>query len=317
VIRKFIYLFFTAVLLGCSNGDKGELILVEPDSTSSFHYPYFLYLPKNGSNERSVHVVIEPNNSGFADDDFQKHIMKAERTATREFYLGNYVAQQLKIPLLVPVFPRPKTDWMIYTHALDRDVMAQKNNPLERIDLQLIEMFNDARMRLKAMNINTKDKFLMTGFSASGTFVNRFTLIHPDRVSAVAAGGVNGLLMLPVDVLEGKPLPYPLGTYDLGEFLNIEFQKELFIQTPQFYFMGDLDDNDAVPFSDAFSEDEREKIFSVLGKEMQTERWPACTTIYQINQVNAQILTVENTGHEQTESIKKEVVRFFLQYLAE
>ena len=29
----------------------------------------------------------------------------------------------LKVAVLMPVFPRPKTDWQIYTHALDRDAL--------------------------------------------------------------------------------------------------------------------------------------------------------------------------------------------------
>ena len=80
--------------------------------------------------------------------------------------------------------------------------MLQRDNPLERIDEQLINMFKDAQSKLEKKAIKTHNRFLLTGFSASGTFANRFTIIHPDRVFAVAAGGLNGLLMLPVDSLD-------------------------------------------------------------------------------------------------------------------
>ncbi len=52
----------------------------------------------------------------------------------------------------------------------------------------------------------------MIGFSVSGNFTNRFTLIHPDKIQASAASGVNGLLMLPTEELDGKTLDYPLET---------------------------------------------------------------------------------------------------------
>lgn len=315
--RTLIYLFFMGILFGCSDTFTGELIFVEPDKASSFNYPYYIYIPDNVAIEEIIPVVIEPNNSGFADDDLQKHIEKAERTATREFYAGNYVAQNLKIPLIVPVFPRTKSEWKIYTHALDRDAMSQKGTKIERIDLQLIEMFDDARLKLKERNIYVEDKFLLTGFSASGTFVNRFTVIHPDKVLAVAAGGLNGLLMLPVDSLQGINLEYPIGISDFDELLNSGFQKELFNQTPQLYFMGELDSNDAVPFEDAYSQSEREKIFSLLGKEMHKERWPNCRNIYLNNNVNATIKTLEGIGHEQPEPIKKEIVDFFIRAINE
>jgi hypothetical protein len=189
--------------------------------------------------------------------------------------------------------------------------MVQNGNTLERIDIQLIEMFKDARLRLKKRNIDIEEKFFMTGFSASGTFANRFALIHPERISAVAAGGMNGLLMLPLDSLNGTELKYPLGTVDLNGLVNKEFDKELFIKTPQFYFMGELDDNDAVPYDDAFNQNEREIINTLLGKGMLTERWTNCRNIYMDCNVNAVIKTLDNTGHEHPETIKKEIVEFF------
>jgi hypothetical protein len=311
-MRKiFIYISILCGLLGCSEPFKGELIFVEPDGKGLFNFPYFLFIPDQVSQGSNVHIIVEPNNSGFAYDDLQKHIEKAKRIATNDFYLGNYVARELKIPLVVPVFPRPKTEWEIYTHALDRDVMVQKDNPLKRIDEQLIAMVSDARMKLKDKNVETAKEFLMTGFSASGTFTNRFTAIHPDKVLAMAAGGVNGLLIVPMDSLNNEILPYPVGSGDLNELTNSEFQKELFIKTPQFYFMGELDDNDAVPYDDAFSQNEREQIYRLLGVQMQPERWDNCKHIYDNLNVNATIKTYDEIGHEHPEKIKKEIVEFF------
>jgi hypothetical protein len=90
--------------------------------------------------------------------------------------------------------------------------MLQKDNPLERIDLQLLAMVKDAENQLAQSGYTAHDKFFMIGFSASGSFTNRFTLIHPDKIQASAAGGVNGLLMLPTEEIDGKPLDYPLET---------------------------------------------------------------------------------------------------------
>jgi hypothetical protein len=306
-----VYMIFLVLFYGCSKPQNGTLIYVEPEEGKAFHFPYFLFIPDEVAQGETIPLIIESNNSGFADDDLQPHIEKAKRIATKDFYAGNYAARNLNLPLVVPVFPRPKTEWKIYTHALDRDVMAQTSGPLKRPDEQLMAMFDDARIRLREKNIKTGDKFLMTGFSASGTFANRFTVIHPDKVLAVAAGGLNGLLMLPLDSLQGEALKYPVGTSDMNELLNREFQKEPFLNTPQFYFMGALDDNDAVPYDDAFDQDERNQIYRLLGKEMQPERWHNCRKIYTNSNAKATIITFENAGHEQPESVKKEIVEFF------
>ncbi len=307
----FAILLVALLFSGCSESMDGELILVEPRADDGFQFPYYLFIPDHVSTEDSVFMVVEPNNSGFVDDDLQKHMEKARRTATKDFYMGHYLAQEFQYPLVVPVFPRPKTDWKIYTHALDRDAMLQKVNALERLDEQLINMVDDARKRLEEKQITTHLPFLLTGFSASGTFANRFTVLHPDRVFAVAAGGLNGLLMLPLDSLNGEILKYPVGVGDMEELTGSPFRKEQFLNTPQFYFMGGLDDNDAVPYNDGYDENEREQIYRLLGKQMQPERWERCRQIYRDIHVDAVIRTYEGLGHEHPEEVKQEIVRFF------
>nr|WP_319511036.1 hypothetical protein [uncultured Draconibacterium sp.] len=308
--KRLIYFFLVVLIAGCKN-HGGELIFVEPRETDAFQFPYFLFIPNGVTEKEKTFVIVEPNNSGFADDDLQKHVEKAERTATIDYYLGNYVARKLKCPLMVPVFPRSKTNWKVYTHALDRDVMLQKQPPLQRIDLQLIEMFKHAQTILNDKDILSHDQFLLTGFSASGTFANRFTLLHPAYVRAVAAGGLNGLLMLPEAELEQDTLNYPIGTNDMEKLTGSAFQKDRFLKTPQFYFMGQLDDNDAVPYDDAFSQAEREQIFNLLGEEMQPERWNNCRQLYKASQVNADIRLYEGIGHKHPEEVKEDVVAFF------
>jgi len=312
-MKQLLILFITLLSLqSCTKKSiNGELIFAEANPSEGFNFPYFLFIPQGTSVEKELILIVEPNNSGFADDDFERHIEKAKRTASHDFYIGNFVARELKIPLLVPVFPRPKSEWKIYTHALDSDVIAQKDNSLERIDLQLLAMVTDAKTKLADSGYSVRDKFFMTGFSASGTFANRFTIIHPEKIQAVAAGGLNGLLMLPIGKWKGENLNYPIGTNDLKALTNKSFTKDLFNKTPQFYFMGKLDENDAVPYSDAFGQVEREQIYRLLGEQMQPERWNNCTQIYRNLNVNGTFLSYEDVGHEHPESIKNEIIKFF------
>jgi len=312
-MKKAIWLIVTLLSIqSClSESEKGEIFLTEASPSKGFNYPYFLYIPEGASLKKELVLIVEPNNSGFADDDLNKHIEKAKRTATLDYYPGNYAAQKLKYPLLVPVFPRSESEWKIYTHALDRDVMLQKDNPLERIDLQLLAMVEDAKSKLAESGYTIQDKFFITGFSASGTFTNRFTLIHPEKIQASATGGLNGLLALPIDSFGVKNLNYPLGINDFKDLLNQEFQRTAFLNTPQFYFMGENDENDAIPYDDAFDQDERELIYEFLGEEMLTKRWKTCADIYKNKGVNASIKTYTNTGHEHPESVKQEIVEFF------
>ncbi|PKP52478.1 MAG: hypothetical protein CVT92_08600 [Bacteroidetes bacterium HGW-Bacteroidetes-1] len=306
-------LFFALLLFhSCaSNLDDGKLIFVEADPQKGFQFPYFLYFPNGMSYEKELFLIVEPNNSGFVSDTFNEHIEKARRTAVKDFYIGNYTSRSLKIPLLVPVFPRSESEWKIYTHALDLDVMLQQGNSLERIDNQLIAMIDDAISTIKKQGFIMNDQILLTGFSASGTFVNRFSMIHPDKVFAVVAGGLNGLLMLPLSEINGKNLDYPLGINDYEKLFGKVFDAKTFNHIPQFLFMGELDDNDAISFEDGYDSTERALIYSSLGKEMLAQRWIKCKEIYNMKSVNATIKTFKGLGHEHPENVKKEALGFF------
>jgi len=311
-----ILTFLPLFLQSCFTGSrKGELICAEANPEKGFNYSYFLFIPDGTSAAEEKILIVEPNNSGFADDDYDKHREKAGRTASLDFYTGNFVARKLNYPLLVPVFPRPLSDWKIYTHALDRDAVIQKNSRLERIDLQLIAMIEDARKRLLELGYSIHEQVLMTGFSASGSFVNRFTAIHPGKVMAVAAGGVNGLLILPVDTLQGIPLGFPLGTADFDVLFGYTFDSCQFARTPQFYYMGDHDTNDAVPYDDGYDLSERQVVFELLGEEMQPARWNNCIAIYREKNIKAQLKTYQGSGHEITNEIREDVLNFFREQL--
>lgn len=297
-------------LLACRR-EKDNLILIQANPSKGFNFPYLLFIPDSIPDHKNLFLIVEPNNSGFANDDLKEHLKKARRTASKDFYIGNFVAERLKYPLLVPVFPRPAKDWKIYTHALDRDAMIQKNNELQRLDIQLLNMIDDALDTLRSLGYKTDNRILMTGFSASGSFVNRFSLIHPDRVFALAAGGLNGILMLPLDEIKGIELNYPLGTNDFQKLFNMSFDSASFKKLPQFLFMGKSDDNDAVLFDDAYDSVERVSVFKTIGEKMQPDRWNACSEIYKLKNINATLITYDSIGHEHPKKVKDDILSYF------
>ncbi len=296
-------------LYGCSN-IGGELIPVEANSDFEFNFPYFLFIPEEAAKNSTVSLIVEPNNSGFTSDDFDDHLDQAKGLASNRGNLGNFLAHEMGYPLLVPVFPRENENWRIYTHALDRDVMLQKQTSLERIDLQLLSMVEDANKRLVNMGFSVKDDFLITGFSASGTFSNRFSMIHPTKVSICIAGGLNGILMFPTDSIDNTALNYPLGTNDFFEVTGQSFDSTAFQNMPQFLFMGELDDNDAAQYGDAYSEEERAIIFNPLGESMQPDRWEICMNEYKNRGINAELRTYSEIGHTINTTIRKDILNF-------
>jgi len=86
----------------------------------------------------------------------------------------------------------------------------------------------------------------MMGFSNSGMFAHRFTMIHPERVKAVWLGG-EAAAPLPAEELYGTPLDYPLGMRNIEDLAGKTFDFETYIKIPHFVIVGE---NDTVSIND-------------------------------------------------------------------
>jgi hypothetical protein len=289
--------------------ESDTIIKIDANPSLGFNYAYYLRIPKELNKDKMQYLLVETNNSGTNDT-----LLHHERTTffeTTKRSLGGALCNYLKVPLLMPIFPRPAKQWQIYTHAFDRDAATIKEGEMKRLDLQLIAMIEHSKTILKKNGINCEEKFLMNGFSASGTFANRFTLIHPTLVAATACGGINAIPILCVNELEKTKLKYPIGTSDFkqlfGETVNLDSYKKV----PQFIYMGEKDDNDAVLFDDAYSESERKTIFKVLGKKMMPDRFRKCESVYIQNNVNSTFKIYPGIGHQTDKKVLTEVAEFF------
>ncbi|MBL0307112.1 MAG: hypothetical protein IPQ25_14070 [Chitinophagaceae bacterium] len=294
---------------------RDSLIVVAKNPDKGFHHDYILFIPKGTPVKKKIFLVVEPNNTGKITDSIEVHKKYAIDLASVSS-VGNNISTELKIPLLVPVFPRPASQPLLYTHALDRDVMIQRKPALKRLDLQLLEMISDARNVLAAMDIQIDPKFFMNGFSASATFTNRFSFIHPDKIKALAIGGFNGELMFPQKEINSIKLNYPIGTNDFTKLFGSDFNLSAYRQIPQFIYMGKLDDNDAVQFDDAYSKKERKIINEHIGSTVQ-ERYLVCQQTYLNKNITATFKTYENVGHWTTSAVNLEVIKFFLAIMRE
>ena len=163
-------------------GGHAGLSKIPADPAKGFSWPYYLYIPP--TIKEPAAILVQPNNTGSVSDDPAVHDISAR-------YLiegSRYWADELGSPYLVPTFPRPETLPVGYTHALDRDALLTTVPDYVRIDLQLIAMINDARSILSSYDIEVDSKVFMAGVSASGSFVSRFTMLHPDMIKAASIG---------------------------------------------------------------------------------------------------------------------------------
>ena len=290
---------------------KGQAFLVEADPVAGFHFPYYLFVPTFVPTDKPVHLLVETNNTGTPRDDFAIHLLAAKTLAGRSYL--NSLARRLATPLLVPVFPRPGSLSAlkeIDPQSLERDVLLVRDGELARIDLQLVAMIEHARKKLRQDGVVTHDAILMNGFSASGVFANRFAVLHPAAVHAVAAGGVCGLPILPVAAWNGHALPYPIGISDVGEITGVPFDIDAYCLVRQYLYMGSDDKTDAVLFPDAWTAGEAELIREAIGDRMLPDRWETSQSVYRAAGVPAAFATYSGVGHSITNSILDDVAAF-------
>ena len=274
---------------------------VDADPDAGFNYPYFLYAPATVQEENGTTppLLVQSNNTGTATDDFAEHERSAKENV--DGGLPRRLSDSLGVPLLIPVFPRPRSDPVDgshYVHQLDRDTMRVSDGPLERVDLQLLRMVDHARERLADEYHPVREKIIMNGFSASGNFVDRFTVLHPERVLSVTAGGLNGMALLPTDEVDGQTLRYHVGTADVEDITGESVDTDALDEVNQFLYMGGEDTNDTIPYDDAWTSDElRQTALSVYGEDMIRERFPTCQRVYDEVGIDAQFRIYEGVGH--------------------
>jgi len=330
-----------AVMKSFRTEAPGRILKIKRSPSEGFFWNYYLFVPSQtvtsgatGPGSEPLHtyphrLLVGPNNSGTSSDDMQLHDDRARD------YIGNLsrsFGRELGTPILVPVFSRPRSldgapreGWAYYTHSLDRQSVQLQVDPYKRIDAQLISMIDHAAAILRQHGLEVEPEVFMFGFSASGSYTNRFAFLHPERVQAAAAGGLNGMPLLPAKRLDGRRLFYPVGVYDLAELTGRPLNLEAVRETPQYLFMGELDANDTLPYGDAFDEREREIIIDVFDtvpfKEQKEsnasillKRFDFAEKIYAEYGLPARFVVYEGIGHGFNDQVWEDLFDFFQEY---
>ena len=185
-------------------------------------------------------------------------------------------------------------------------------NKIQRVDLQVINMLQDAKLKLQSdFGIHTHEKVFMHGYSGSAIFTQRFSLVHPELVKAAAIGAPGGTYSLCLPEWQGKKLRYPLGISDFEDITGKNFNNTAFNMIEFFYFIGDIDDREAT----------NEPGYWVFLRALMGMT-PACRlkTIEKIYKEkgfgNFTFKFYKNVGHRHTSEMKHDAKNFFYKILS-
>ncbi len=319
--------------------------LIEANPAKGFNIPYFLYIPTTNHQQEnegfSQYLILEGTNFGYVTNYVDQYIYDNLIRGETSHVVGR-LFEELHVPKVVPYLP--KTCFRInhgnYTeyghfHALDSTVIEMKShidqieecsfnnqnsdvlgydylNSLIDIEEQIHAIVLDAQEKLNSNYWNLEEQIFVAGFSASGSYAQRYTSIYPEQVKAMFAGGMF-LPILPVDSYGGHDLIYQIGTYDherlFGRALNVEAYNDV----AKIFYMGANETIDAVGGSDTFTNEHRTIIYDIYGTESINSRWYNAQDIFYQVGGDALFITDKAMGHEVANYTTNYIIEFFKQ----
>lgn len=283
---------------------SSRTLLCAASPSKGFHWPYLLYRP---GKIKHPYLLVAPNNTGFPLED----LALLRVAATNEVRQNSSIAERLGCPLLVPLFPRPQIDGgNLYLHALSRESLLTRVPKYRRVDQQLLCMMQDARDRLQKRGLAIDPMALLYGFSASGSFVSRFAMLHPERVLAVACGSPGGWPIAPVARMNGNQLDYPVGIGDLESLSGHPVDWPALKSVAWFFFLGEKDNNDSIGNRDSFSAEDENLIRRAFGPELGS-RWKEAERMYTVQGLRAEFHLYPGVAHVVAMNVKDDIIKFF------
>lgn len=333
-----------------------DIEYIEPDPDAGFNYPYFLYAPENAKSAdgHKRPLLVEPTATGVGRDAYAEMFEIAKRTM--EGYVTD-LAGRIGVPAIHPVFPKYRNSPYRYyenPQALTWHVLTlDDDEEIARPDKQLLAMVADARDRLTTAGHTLAEKIHFDGFSVSGTFSNRFAVMHPERVNAITVGG-NGALILPMEQLTDdvstitepdwdsfshpdRSLPYPAGVYDLDDLIGKEFNRSAWESVSKYIYLGKEDQPD--PEEDpirylGFSRNYRalhrlergvdddfygipELMEDIYGKLRVDTRWETSKAAYNSLDPDAEFTLYDGMGHARPPRVVNDIASFHTREIRE
>lgn len=312
--------------------------LIQADTDAGFYFPYLLYTPtvddeseSDAPEARPLLIRCSPRRGPASEAESRAESGINDIEGGR----GRFLADELKLPTVIALLPSNPDDHSFGN--LDHNSLQATEPPLERLDQQLLAMLADAKERLADEPYDIPDQFHMDGFSANGEFIEQFTLLHPERVSAISTGG-NGATTIPsaeldeafptIDTPETETLPWPVGVADLEELVGDTFDEEAWMAVDQFRYLGAEDQWDPDEYDhpseyrhaqtyEEWGEERQQLLLDIFGWEQVDERFETSREIYEALDAPTEFVVYDGVGHEVPEEVLGDIATFHQQQLEE
>jgi len=293
-----------------------NIVEIPANPAKGFHYPYFITVPMNvlQNGKAPYEMLVDTNNTGRVNASSIYFYEDAKYWMSTNADVSN-IASQINGLAVMTTFPRPEKAWEVYTHSLDRDSMLVTDKIIEetdmgnfkRLDLQLKAILADAKFQMESNGFPLNKKPMLLGFSASSDFANRYSIMYPETIKAVAIG--HGTTM-PFTTHNNITLNYPMGVADLKTISGVTFNDKAYKALPQFWFRGSDDTNDGTFFYDGW-DTMGETYRKAFGEEIRARKTTQAKLLTQKGYTNITFKEYQGVSHGYSDKIYEDLIKFY------
>ncbi|MHC1782584.1 MAG: hypothetical protein AB9891_07470 [Anaerolineaceae bacterium] len=269
-------------------------------------YDWFSYVPGELNKNEKVYIWITSETS-MPLDDYEEISKRASSFAHHEVLF----AEEYNYVLLTLAIPRPKTNHIYVIAYNPRVFLDQTPAMYQRPDLQLNKMIAHLSNLLRADGYDVSEKVFIDGYSAGCMFAQRYAILNPEGVKAVAGGQCGGSLTLP-----DPKYNWPVGIRDFEKLTGKTFNETAYREIPQFFYIGDLDINNSTAHIgnvDVFTEGQINILFSLFGNQDPVRIGNQVKYMNEMGYTNVYFTLYPGVKHEMTKQMRRDSFDFFNQ----
>ncbi len=209
------------------NNVEYTILILPKDLEKNINIESIVLIPNKYDNNFNQ-IILECNNNQT--NNFKSLILEAGKKAIS---LAEIVDKH-PAPIIIPILPDEKIG-PYYQQLATECFNLPRENKNYRIDKQIVNLISKTKKIMKDQYfIDVNEKIILTGYSSSGVFAQRFSLIHPNLVEKAIVGGALGSIPFP-----SKSINYPIGIKNFKDLFGEDFNIEEYSKIDFNYYAGE------------------------------------------------------------------------------
>ena len=282
------------------------------EKNDQFEYDWFLYIPRSVIRSENITILLSGVHGNIWSPNYRYIVDESEKMA----YGKVEWAKELNSILIVPVIPKyldyQPYDFDLLSFDVSSDFFYQ------RPDIKINKIIDYVSSELMLNGYKIDNRIIIEGFSSGGMFGQRYALLHPERVKAIAVGHCGGTFILPEEEFEGNVINWPVGINNYLLLTGYEFNRSAYKEIKQFIFVGEEDDNTTLSLQNSYSLWESQAQINFIHKNFGDSTFEILKNqISYLNEIGYEDILFKSytaVGHEYTSLMAKYAINFLKRY---